>query len=81
MASARSVGPRDKLFVDTLPVHYMDGALELVRRGVEVYYLRRLILIEKMRMELKLPRRREGRHKGPNEDLGEMVQKSYWKTS
>jgi hypothetical protein len=50
------VGPGDQLFVDTLPVQHTDGVIELLRRGVEVYYLRRLTLIEKMRGELRLPK-------------------------
>jgi hypothetical protein len=38
----------------------MDGAIELMRRGVEVYYLRRLTLIEKIRREHKLPKSARG---------------------
>jgi len=53
-------GPGDKLFIDTLPVQHTDGAIELVRRGVELYYLRRLTLIEKMRKEHKLPKSARG---------------------
>jgi hypothetical protein len=49
-------GPGDKLFMDTLPPQHTDGAIELLRRGLEVYYLRRLTLIEKMRGELRLPK-------------------------
>jgi hypothetical protein len=48
--------PGDRLFMDTLPPQHMDGAIELLRRGVEVYYLRRLTLIEKVRRENKLPK-------------------------
>jgi hypothetical protein len=47
-------GPGDKLFMDTLPPQHTDGAIELLRRGVEVYYLRRLTLLEEMRSEYKL---------------------------
>jgi hypothetical protein len=46
-------GPGDKLFMDTIPPQHTDGAIELLRRGVEVYYLRRLTLIEKVRGEHK----------------------------
>jgi hypothetical protein len=53
-------GPGDKLFMDTLPPQHTDGAIELLRRGVEVYYLRRLTLIEKARGELKLPKSARG---------------------
>jgi hypothetical protein len=53
-------GPGDQLFVDTLPIQHADGVLELVRRGVEVYYLRRLTLIRKRREELKLPKTTRG---------------------
>jgi hypothetical protein len=49
-------GPGDKLFMDTLPVQHTDGAIELLGRGVEVYYLRRLTLIERVRGELRLPK-------------------------
>jgi hypothetical protein len=42
-------GPGDKLFTDTLPPQHTDGAIELLRRGVEVYYLRRLTLLKRMR--------------------------------
>jgi hypothetical protein len=49
-------GPGDKLFMDTLPPQHTDGAIELLRRGVEVYYLRRLTLLEKIRREHKLPK-------------------------
>ena len=44
----------DAVFVDTLPLHHTDGLLELLRRGVEVYYLRRLTLISRKREELRL---------------------------
>jgi hypothetical protein len=53
-------GPGDKLFMDTLPPQHTDGAIELVRKGVEVYYLRRLTLLEKMRKEHKLPKSARG---------------------
>jgi hypothetical protein len=53
-------GPGDQVLVDTLPVQHTDGAIELMRRGVEVYYLRRLTLIEKMRREHKLPKTARG---------------------
>ena len=44
----------DKVFVDVLPLNHTDGAIELLRRGVEVYYLRRPTLIAKRREGLKL---------------------------
>jgi hypothetical protein len=53
-------GPGDKLFMDTLPPQHTDGAIELLRWGVEVYYLRRLMLLEKMRRELRLPKNARG---------------------
>jgi len=53
-------GPGDKLFMDTLPPQHTDGAVELMRRGVEVYYLRRLTLLEKARKELRLPKSARG---------------------
>jgi hypothetical protein len=53
-------GPGDRLFMDTLPPQHTDGAIELLRRGVEVYYLRRLTLIEKIRREHKLPKSSRG---------------------
>jgi hypothetical protein len=53
-------GPGDKLFMDTLPPQHTDGAIELLGRGVEVYYLGRLTLIEKVRGELRLPKSARG---------------------
>jgi len=53
-------GPGDKLFIDTLPPQHTDGAIELLRRGVEVYYLRRLALLKKARKEHKLPKSARG---------------------
>jgi hypothetical protein len=53
-------GPGDKLFMDTLPVQHTDGTIELLGGVVEVYYLRRLTLIEKIRREYKLPRSARG---------------------
>jgi hypothetical protein len=50
----------DKVFVDVLPLQHTDGAVELLRRGVELYCLRRLTLIEKKRGELKLPKTTRG---------------------
>jgi hypothetical protein len=52
--------PGDKLFMDTLPLQHTDGAIELLRRGVEVYYLRRLTLLKKARKEHKLPKSARG---------------------
>jgi hypothetical protein len=53
-------GPGDQLFVDTIPPSHTDGVIELLRRGVEVYYLRRLTLTEKIREEFKLPKTARG---------------------
>jgi hypothetical protein len=53
-------GPGDKLFMDTLPPQHTDDSIELLRKGVEVNYLRRLTLIEKMRREHKLPKSARG---------------------
>jgi hypothetical protein len=53
-------GPGDRLFMDTLPPQHTNGAIELLRRGVEVYYLRRLTLLKKMRREHKLPKSARG---------------------
>ncbi|MDT7878978.1 MAG: hypothetical protein RQ862_10560 [Candidatus Caldarchaeales archaeon] len=44
--------------MDTLPVQHTDGAIELLGRGVEVYYLRRLTLIEKVRRSISCRRLR-----------------------
>jgi hypothetical protein len=53
-------GPGDKLFMDTLPPQHTDGAIEFLRKGVEVNYLRRLTLIEKVHREHKLPKSARG---------------------
>jgi hypothetical protein len=53
-------GPGDKLFMDTLPVQHTDGTIELLGRVVEVYYLRGLTLLEKIRREYKLPKSARG---------------------
>ncbi|GBC71060.1 hypothetical protein HRbin02_00838 [Candidatus Calditenuaceae archaeon HR02] len=54
------VGPGDQLFVDTIPIIQTDGFIELLRRGVEVYYLRRPTLIEEMRRRLGIPKSGRG---------------------
>jgi hypothetical protein len=46
--------------MDTLPPQHTDGAIELLRKGVEVNYLRRLTLLEKVRREHKLPKSARG---------------------
>jgi hypothetical protein len=46
--------------MDTIPPNHTDGAIELLRRGVELYYLRRLTLLSKVREELKLPKSARG---------------------
>jgi len=53
-------GPGDQVFVDTIPPSHTDGVIHLLRRGVEVYYLRRLTLTEKIGMELRLPKTARG---------------------
>jgi hypothetical protein len=50
----------DKVFADVVPLQHTDGAVELLRRGVELYCLRRLTLIKKRREELKLPKTTRG---------------------
>ena len=54
------VGPGDQLFVDTIPMIQTDGFIGLLRRGVEVYCLRRLTLIEEMRRRLGIPKSGRG---------------------
>ncbi|GBC71866.1 hypothetical protein HRbin02_01655 [Candidatus Calditenuaceae archaeon HR02] len=46
------VGRGDQVFMDVLPIIHTDGLIELLRRGVEVYYLRRLTMIKKTREKL-----------------------------
>jgi hypothetical protein len=46
--------------MDTLPPQHTDGAIEFLRKGVEVNYLRRLTLIEKVHREHKLPKSARG---------------------
>jgi len=53
-------GLGDQVFVDTIPLIHTDGVTYLLRRGVEVYYLRRLTLTEKIREEFKLPKTARG---------------------
>jgi hypothetical protein len=53
-------GPGDRLFMDTLPPQHTEGAIELLRKGVEVNYLRRLTLLKRMRREHKLPKTTRG---------------------
>jgi len=50
----------DKIYIDILPLNHTDGAIELLRRGVELYCLRRLTLVGKRRGELKLPKTTRG---------------------
>jgi hypothetical protein len=50
----------DKIYIDTIPLNHTDGAIELLRRVVELYCLRRLTLVEKKRGELKLPKTTRG---------------------
>jgi len=53
-------GPGDRVFVDTIPLQHTEGVIELLRRGVEVYYLRRLTLIARRREEFRLPKTARG---------------------
>jgi len=53
-------GPGDRVFVDTIPLQHTEGVIDLLRRGVEVYYLRRLTLISRRREELRLPKTARG---------------------
>ncbi len=50
----------DRVFVDTIPLQHTEGVIELLRRDVEVYYLRRLTLIARRREELRLPKTARG---------------------
>jgi hypothetical protein len=50
----------DKMYIDTIPLDHTDDAIGLLRRGVGLYCLRRLTLIEKKREELKLPKTTRG---------------------
>jgi hypothetical protein len=50
----------DKVFVDVIPLNHTDDAIRLLKRGVELYCLRRLTLVEKKREELKLPKTTRG---------------------
>jgi hypothetical protein len=50
----------DKIYIDTLPLNHTDGAIELLRCGVELYCLRRLTLVGTRRGELKLPKTTRG---------------------
>ncbi|MEM4305995.1 MAG: hypothetical protein QXD61_08480, partial [Candidatus Caldarchaeum sp.] len=44
----------DSLYVDTIPVEITDEFIELLRRGVRVFYLRRLTLLKKMYEKLQM---------------------------
>jgi hypothetical protein len=50
----------DMVFVDTIPLQHTDGVIELLRRGVQVYYLRRLTIQKRKRDELRLPKTAKG---------------------
>jgi len=50
----------DELFVDVIPIELTDEFIELMRRGVEVHYLRRLSMIKGKREELGLPKSSKG---------------------
>jgi hypothetical protein len=53
-------GPGDQLLVDTIPQNHTDDVIELLRRDVEVHYLRRLSLLKKVRGEFRLPKSARG---------------------
>ncbi|MEM2515604.1 MAG: hypothetical protein QW419_03575 [Candidatus Caldarchaeum sp.] len=53
-------GHGDQVFVDVIPIIHTDGFIELLRRGAEVYYLRRLTMIEAVRQRLKIPKSGRG---------------------
>ncbi|MEM2652178.1 MAG: hypothetical protein QXU87_08900, partial [Candidatus Caldarchaeum sp.] len=44
----------DELYVDVIPVELTDGFVELLRRGVRVFYLRRMTVMAEKREELGL---------------------------
>ena len=44
----------DRVFLGTLPLQHTDSAIGLLKRGVEVYYLRRPTMVARKREELKL---------------------------
>jgi hypothetical protein len=50
----------DIVFVDAIPLQHTDGLVELLRRGVEVYYLRRLTLQKRKREEHRFPKTAKG---------------------
>jgi hypothetical protein len=50
----------DIVFVDTILLQHTDGLVELLRRGVEVYYLRRLTLQKRKREEHRFPKTAKG---------------------
>jgi len=50
----------DELFVDVIPIELTDEFMEVLRRGVKVYYLRRLNMIKGKREELGLPKSLRG---------------------
>jgi hypothetical protein len=50
----------DIVFVDAIPLQHTDGLVELLRRGVEVYYLRRLTIQKRKREEYRFPKTAKG---------------------
>jgi hypothetical protein len=50
----------DTVFGDAIPLQHTDGLVELLRRGVEVYYLRRLTLQKRKREEHRFPKTAKG---------------------
>ncbi|MEM0481586.1 MAG: hypothetical protein QXM16_01685 [Nitrososphaerota archaeon] len=45
-----------ELYVDTIPIELTDEFVELLRRGVRIFNLRRITIVAKRRVELKLPK-------------------------
>ncbi|GBC69091.1 hypothetical protein HRbin01_00783 [archaeon HR01] len=44
----------DELYVDVIPLELTDEFIELLRRGVRVFYLRRLTMLKQMREKLQM---------------------------
>ncbi|MEM0450659.1 MAG: hypothetical protein QXO17_03725 [Nitrososphaerota archaeon] len=44
--------PGDQIFVDVIPVVHTNAFIELLKRGVEVYYLRRVRMVKEVREKL-----------------------------
>ncbi|GBC71583.1 hypothetical protein HRbin02_01368 [Candidatus Calditenuaceae archaeon HR02] len=44
----------DELYVDVIPIELTDEFIEVLRRGVRVFYLRRARIVKEMRERLKV---------------------------